>query len=796
MAQSGMKSVESLLEQGLNALDAGDFPGALVKWNKVLEVDPGNVRAARLVEELRQLIRDGESANHVPATGDFLVVVDDDAAELQSADKQARFIARGALERLRNVSEAANQRAEELDQQLAAAGDESLALKSAVAAKDKELIDANEHALDLERRLKSLDNERRDLERFKRQREHQGAELELRLAEAKAVEKKLNEDVRRLTGERDSTVGQLEEVQQALDAASESLKAESSALAKTRTQLEKEKERAAAAENALAEAQATAEEAAAEHKALVESAAAEQKKLTETIATQDVELKIAREALAAAEAHAAEIESARASLADANDVLQHSVSALEQTIAELEKDANDRAAEVERIATDLVTVAAEADAKITAAQDALADSQAARNAMRTEMATVVNDLDAQKVASEELQRQIDAIAEERAEFETTKRELEAQLATREATFQETHEVAESALGELEAARDEIVAQETLVADLRAQLEDAQNEMKAAGQAERLLAEKDAAIAALEQEVAARELRLADVSRGDSENLSKAKKELAAERAAAKKFANERTSFESRLATRDAELESLNQTVAELRDQNGQVDALQRELDSHRVKLSAAEGRLRESEAETAELQAMVDALQAEPIEMAVSDSFPVARSTTTPHGNMVVSGAFRSAQSGSQPVTFRATESGDQPSAVRPPPIPVSASGSRPAASSGNRPAVTPSESADTSGVFPRNNTPTESSASARLADESLTAAERLSWLVDESPYVANTDVAPDLSAQAAFVLQNIDGNVSFADLIDIVGLPSDETAGILVDLLCRGIVTSPALEP
>ena len=51
------------------------------------------------------------------------------------------------------------------------------------------------------------------------------------------------------------------------------------------------------------------------------------------------------------------------------------------------------------------------------------------------------------------------------------------------------------------------------------------------------------------------------------------------------------------------------------------------------------------------------------------------------------------------------------------------------------------------------------------------------------------------IGAKEAFVVEAIDGSVSFSDIIDVVGLPSQETSAILVDLLRNGVISSPSIE-
>jgi archaellum component FlaC len=94
--------------------------------------------------------------------------------------------------------------------------------------------------------------------------------------------------------------------------------------------------------------------------------------------------------------------------------------------------------------------------------------------------------------------------------------------------------------------------------------------------------------------------------------------------------------------------------------------------------------------------------------------------------------------------------------------------------------------------------TPTQSSAAHHLFDTSLSAMERLSWVLDEAPQLSTTELAPgqEIDSQAAFVLQMIDeGGVTFADVIDMVGLPAEEAAAILIDLLTRKILTTASLD-
>lgn len=793
MPQTATKSVESLLEQGLTALDAGKFEEALTSWNKVLELDPGNVRAARLVQELRALIRDGESTNLTPASGEFVVVVDDDAPELAAAEKSSSLIARGALDRLRQFAESASERAEELERQLAERGDETLQLKSALGAKDKEVIEAREASLVLERRVTTLENERRDLERFKRQRERQASELELSLAEAKAAERKLAEDLKIASQARDelnehlaTREADLASMQSALQAETEAAKEARAAAAEAADELETLR----AAVESLRSEQATAATQLEEREQTLEAQRDEITTLSNAVAEHE-------DAIEALDAQLASVTAERDAHAETIAGLRANLEALEQAAAE-------SASEVERVAEQLAAAAHEAEEKITAAHDALAESQAARNAMRTEMATVVTDLDNIRTSASEFEARIAALEasleaerEARAQAEaardalsTSQKDVERTMEEQQAAATEAHEVAEAAVVELEAARDELVASEERAAALEAELKAARDAAAGVKELTAKLAARDQAVSVLQAAVSDRDQALAAAADGDTEAVARAQAEAAEASALARELNEKVAVLEERLANRDADAaQSVKDEAERTRDADAKMLAQQREIDAMRIRLSAAEGRARDMEAENAELQAIVAAMQSSPvIEMSVSDSYPSARSTTTPHGHIPVA----------------VTNDSGASKVVRPPPVPAGPANTlslgethrvegSPSATMERDPESIELEIDDFEDVSA---TPAKSSALARLTDEKLTPTERLSWLIDEAPYVSNTATAPDLSAQAAFVLQNIDGNVSFADLIDIVGLPADETAGILVELLTRGIVTSPALQP
>ena len=83
---SAPTQVQSLLEAGLAALDAGDYDTALEKWNEVLKYDPLHMRAAKLVKDLEALVSRARGTRMRQRTnsGDLAVVVVDGAGSQSS----------------------------------------------------------------------------------------------------------------------------------------------------------------------------------------------------------------------------------------------------------------------------------------------------------------------------------------------------------------------------------------------------------------------------------------------------------------------------------------------------------------------------------------------------------------------------------------------------------------------------------------------------------------------------------------------------------------------------------------
>ncbi|MFT6395348.1 MAG: chromosome segregation ATPase [Bradymonadia bacterium] len=887
------ESVEGLLESGLNALDAGNFDDALSQWNLALNQEPGNARAARLVADLEQLISDNRRGTMTIPSGEFVVVVEDDDIELELEAPERKAMTQVFLDKQAADLAELSAENEALDGQVSAANAIALeARKSAVAAegllaelKAGQIADAEARA--------ALDVENRDHMRFRRLQRQQVADLELRMAERQAHEKTVLAEIDQRAAERDALKAELEAGAAALKEANDATSAAVAERDAQKIELEAAALLTAERDSITGELEALIV-ADAEKAATITTLNESLKATSEEIESIKAELDEMRNALTSERAGGDEVREALASVREEAATVaatlaeaQTTVRSAETTIHELEADkaaveaeraelekgkaATDEALElaaidakisadgVTRLAAELAKAAAEAEEKITVAASALEESQTARSAMRTEMATIVQDLEkaktqakqlrveaeaqqadlatsgkqtgealaaaeAKAVASEaeaaELAGKIDA-AEKAAEDAKTKvAELEVSLAeekkTREhsaantaaqaatkisaahkavsaaeaAAFSQAAEISRlgAALEAAKAAAPEesaaqAVAEATQNATLLsgqvstlkervAQLENTLADTESNSELGQRLKEQDDALVGFNAQMMARDASIAELQA----QLETRQEAHAAQTNATSVRAAERdaqvTELEGQLheirvaiAGKDIQLQELEGQVR-LASRTQETPSLQAEVDRLNVALSASEGRARSADEYVEEMEAQVEKLKASPIDMYISGSYlGASERSLTPSENVSISGQFAAAEA--------------ETKSTGPPPIPQGALGSQ-------------------SGSTVSTDTPIDSSAVTRLRDESLSAAERLSWLIDEQPYLAkdSTSSRQTLSAQAAFVLQMIDGVVSFADLIDIVGLPADETYAILLDLWERGVITSPSLEP
>ena len=846
MAKKSNDSVESLLESGLVALDAGNFDEALSQWNLALEQDPDNARAQRLVSDLEQLISDNRSGTMTPASVEFVVVVEDEA-DVQAAPEgvSPNVISGGYLDRIKKVSDDALADNAELSARLTGVQAELTEAKKVAASRETELAMVRQAALELEQAKNALETEKQDLTRFRRQHDRQAAELDLRLAERKASERRLLADIEKLAAERDALKGDIEQTNARATKLESDLAEQTAANRKAEGDQEKLREELEETRNALASERASLEES----RGALEAANAK-------VAELEAKVEEGTAALEASKLETTKLQSDKDALEAAKAELETAKADLETKIEEASAIAAKNAEEITRLAAELAKAAVEAEERVNTATAALEESQAARSAMRTEMATIVQDLEKSKTRGDDLDGQLatakaELEAKEGSSAEAMKSaeakaieaaakaadlelsfneasesleaanakvaELETQLASE--TKKQEHSAAAAAaqaavetsaahkavseaeaalakssadaeakvasltaeLETLKAAATESAAGASKAGDLektnaglleeldglRAQvmaLEEKQKDVESSEELAQRLKDQDDAFTELQAQLMAKDVSIAELqsqletrdqahaAQQNASNLGAA--DLATKVADLEVMSN---SLTTQLAAKDVKIAEL-ESQAMLATRNTESPALQAEVDRLKVQLSAAEGRARSATEEVEELTEQVDSLKAAPIDMYVSGSYVSSERQPTPAENLSISGQFKAAE------------------AAATPPLPPEA---RQAKASEDQGAA-----------------PLDSSAVSRLRDESLSPSDRLSWLIDEQPYVANTSSIPDLSARAAFVLQNIDGSVSFADLIDIVGLPEDETYSILLDLWDRGVITSPSLEP
>ncbi len=859
-------NIQTLLEEGLAALDAGKYETALECWNEVLARDPGNQRASRLVEELGLLIRDdGDGAIPEVSAGFVVVVGDDDIEPLASGPESE---SQHALERLTRLADEQAKENDKLRNSLGQREQDLLVLKEQQQAREQELVEAHGKTVELERQIGDLGARLRELESQGRQRERETADVELRLAERKMFERQTLEQMKEVTDERDAHSKEIRDLRDELDglrAQHEQTSAEADLARTSQEDLRKELEET---RDTLASTQGKADELSEE--------LAEAKKAHDETRNAFAELdENTKKQIAGLDAEVAERGTRTESLTAELEAVQETRTASEQECAtlrekreELEAALTAREAEIERVASELAETVETVQGQLEEAQEALRESQEARGSLRSEMAKAITEYEEthEKAVELEAKHEADAatLAEIRDELERTRDD--AELAK---TLQENLEAREVELAELAAAHDENVKRtgeledqlqkafaeheqeleeagatraaevaelakthtgevESLVEQLstaQAAQEEQRKELEALAGLQARVTELEtelAAEAALAGEPAAaleeetqgtteREQRIAELESRTTElsALADSRSEAVAD---AERTATER---EQRIAELEAELSTNASRVAELeaaaaavsgdaaahetqRLENEDLRArlveatalstryeqreggLQEEIDSLKISLSAAEGRARNAETETEELRGRAEAPI---IDMRVeSDQTPAVEtalpspSAETPTENVVVSGAFRVAEE-------------EEARQGAPPPSPPSSSAPAPPAQPPPIPGAQTAPAPDAASA--------ENSPATRLRDASLAYTDRLSWLVDETPSLSAKQFDPhqDISSQAAFVLQVVDGNVSLADIIDIVGLPTEETSEILVDLLVRNIITTPSLQ-
>jgi hypothetical protein len=179
-AMSAPSQVQSLLEAGLVALDVGDYDTALEKWNAVLEFDPEHPRAAKLVRDLEALVvraRGGRPRQRTNS-GDMAIVVDtaesgtpDDTAVMDREPSPAVLppqtgswntatdTERAALVRLQELLGEQAAQSNKRSEELVSARSQVSRLRTELAQRERALLEEREAQIELDARLNTLRSE-------------------------------------------------------------------------------------------------------------------------------------------------------------------------------------------------------------------------------------------------------------------------------------------------------------------------------------------------------------------------------------------------------------------------------------------------------------------------------------------------------------------------------------------------------------------------------------------------------------------------------------------------------------
>ena len=138
--------VQQLLESGLSALESGDYPRALECWNEVLTHDPDNVRAARLVSDLNTVLARARSRTAHRSTGVNLAAVPDAGPGRRYSTETTAVAWAGAstveqesLQRLKELLGTSEREHERSRNELAGARLENQQLRNELAQREQEL---------------------------------------------------------------------------------------------------------------------------------------------------------------------------------------------------------------------------------------------------------------------------------------------------------------------------------------------------------------------------------------------------------------------------------------------------------------------------------------------------------------------------------------------------------------------------------------------------------------------------------------------------------------------------------
>jgi hypothetical protein len=185
--------VQELLEAGLTALEVGDYTTALARWNAVLAYEPDNSRAAKLVSDLNSVVtRTRDRPTHRSISADVAIVVDSPSqtgAAVESNDASwasASTVEKEALNRLQALLGTSERDHERLRDDLESSRRENLRLRNELAQRERTLVAEREQQLHLEEMLAGQESRIRELERSSRERERELADQKVMMGAQRA----------------------------------------------------------------------------------------------------------------------------------------------------------------------------------------------------------------------------------------------------------------------------------------------------------------------------------------------------------------------------------------------------------------------------------------------------------------------------------------------------------------------------------------------------------------------------------------------------------------------------------
>jgi chromosome segregation ATPase len=829
---SGKEQIQGLLEAGLRALDAGDLHAALDKWNSVLRIDPQNERAARLVRDLEGIVYDHAQTQHgTPAGGTPQVVVDvappalprvitpggdpkvSASGELRPASGTS--IARQTVDRLQRIIDDSQTEGQRLALELQSTKRELMARADDLSRRERELLEIRDLLSQREARLIEVDDQRRTLQQAVALSEREKVDLNLRLEERKGFERKTLERLREV----DSRARELEAAlasETSLRAAEEATTAAlRHALSDSERTLQRLTEELEAARGESGRARLETDQVRARSAEVESQLLRETQYRTEISAALDAARASQQSTEAALAEHKAHAESLANELAEAADQLDQAsrglgaataerdalaarVAALDQQLAEREQRLAALTAQIEDSERLLARLREELSGERAARLDGQQRAESLAAELAEEQARIAQlcaEADTQAESLAALQAMHDEVNREAQRLRRDTGDLAAQLsqaiADRDAARSEVIEI-RAQLSELKTDQHSAV---DALARLTNALQKAQVEVR---RLEEAATEHAGSLSAERSRREQAETRIAGLETRLSES-SQLVAGLEAQLSAAAAAAAER--FEELESLRSREPGASPEQVRALEDRidalEGGVEARDAQLESLRTSLAEAHTATEHSEQELAEALARLASQSRSGTHHGVDRGYD--QTPLPPQGAEDSAFDIRNMQNleaDPDVLELEIEVEGIEPPAVpesAPPPIPVlEAVDEEPEAPEHDATPV----------PDPAREQVTRPDLSAiqvergRLADRSVPGKERLSWLIDETPRrTAELDRGISVNAQEGYLIDMIDGTVTFADVLDMVGRNPDDTADVLCGLLLRGLITCPSLD-